>query len=63
MKKKPTTLECLLKAFKARKNNADARDAVLKVHPYSKMTLPTVNWYRNRFRQEGAKIPTEHELR
>lgn len=63
MRPPPTTLEVLVKAFKAHKNNAAALAAVLKVHPHSRMTLATVNWYRNRYRKDDAKIPTEHSLR
>lgn len=63
MKKSPTNLEILQKAFKAKRNNAEALAAVLKVHPHSKMSLSTVNWYRNKYRREGMPIPSEHSLR
>lgn len=49
--------------FKRKRNNAAALAAVMKAHPYSKMTLSTVNWYRNKFRRDGMKIPQEHDLR
>ncbi len=38
--------------------------AVRLAFPHSKMTLATVNWYRNKYRREhGDSIPTEHSLR
>lgn len=58
-----TRLEILTVAFKARKNNASVRDFVLKKFPTSGISLATINWYRNKFRREGMKIPSEHELR
>jgi hypothetical protein len=58
-----TTLAILEAQFKRKRNNAAALAAVKKAHPYSKMTLATVNWYRNKFRRDGMKIPMEHELR
>jgi hypothetical protein len=57
------TLKILAAAFKRKRNNAQALAAVVKAHPYSKMTLATVNWYRNKMRRTDASIPLERELR
>jgi hypothetical protein len=50
-------------AFKRKRDNAEVLAAVLKAHPYSKMTLATVNWYRNKMRKTDDSIPSEHSLR
>lgn len=60
--KTPTTPAILLKALKAKKTNAQALAIVEKLHPRTKMTIATVNWYRNRFRRAGETIPTELEV-
>ena len=60
-RKVKTNLEILLAAFLARKTNRDALAAVVAAHPHSKMSLSTVNWYRNRYKKEHPKIPSEHE--
>lgn len=58
-----TTLEILTAQFKRKRNNAQALAAVLKLHPRSKMTPATVNWYRNQMRRKDPAIPSEHSLR
>lgn len=63
MKRVKTTLEILTAQFKRKRNNAQALAAVLKLHPHSKMTPATVNWYRNRMRKNDETIPSEHSLR
>jgi hypothetical protein len=54
----------LLGHFKRKRNNAQTLAAVRLSFPHSRMTLATVNWYRNKYRREhGDSIPTEHSLR
>jgi hypothetical protein len=63
MAREKTTLEIMAGAFKRKRDNAEVLAAVLKAHPYSKMTLATVNWYRNKMRKTDDSIPSEHSLR
>ncbi|MBR0876928.1 hypothetical protein JQ608_06890 [Bradyrhizobium liaoningense] len=55
--------ELVIAALKRGKTNAEALAAAKRVHPHTNMSLPTINWYRNRLRAEGAKVPTEREAR
>jgi hypothetical protein len=43
--------------------NAEALAAAKKVHPRTQLSLASVNWYRNRLREEGAKVPSDREAR
>ena len=55
--------ETVIAALKRGKTNAEALAAVKRAHPYSTMSLPTVNWYRNRLRGDGAKILSERDCK
>ncbi|WP_027521732.1 hypothetical protein [Bradyrhizobium sp. Ec3.3] len=55
--------EIVIAALKRGKTNAEALAAAKKAHPYTTMSLPTVNWYRNRLRAEGAKVPSDREAK
>lgn len=62
-KKSKTWLQTLEAAFKRGRNNAESLATVRRAFPTSGMSLSTVNWYRNKFRRDGMKIPSEHSLR
>jgi len=62
-KPKKTPREVLAAAFKRGKTNAEALAILKEKHPYSMMSLATVNWTRNRLRGDGLKIPSEHEAK
>lgn len=55
--------EVVVAALKRGKTNAEALAAARRAHPRTTMSLPTVNWYRNRLRSEGAKVPTDREAK
>lgn len=60
--KRTKTVEAvLLSAMKRGATNAQAKDAVIRVHPHSKIGRSTVNWYRNQFRKTDKTIPSERD--
>ena len=62
--KKPRTIaETITAALKRGKTNAEVLARVKKDHPHADTSLATVNWYRNRLRQAGTKLPTDREAR
>ena len=62
--KKPRTIaETITAALKRGKSNAEALASVKEEHPHATTSLATINWYRNRLRQEGVTIPTDREAR
>ena len=63
MRKAKSVLAILRESMRAKMSNSSALAEVTKAHPYSKISLSTVNYYRNQFRREGEKIPTERECR
>ncbi len=52
-----------IEAIKAGKTNEDALAACQKAFPDAKTSLASINWYRNKLRSEGAKVPTARELK
>ena len=52
-----------IEALLAGKTNEDALAACRKEFPGAKTSLASVNWYRNRLRSEGKKVPTARELK
>jgi hypothetical protein len=53
----------IMDAMRAGKTNAEALELVQKKFPDSKATLSSVNWYRNKLRADGEKVPSGRELR
>lgn len=60
---KKTVREVLIACFKRGKTNAEAHAEMRRKHPYSTMSLATVNWFRNKLRSDGLTIPNEREAR
>ncbi|MET3995874.1 hypothetical protein ABID65_007546 [Bradyrhizobium sp. S3.9.2] len=58
-----TAADIIVSALKRGKTNAEALAAAKHAHPRTTLSLPSVNWYRNRLQAEGAKVPTEREAR
>lgn len=52
-----------IEAIRAGKTNEETLAAVKKEFPESKTTMASVNWYRNKLRQDGEKVPTSRELK
>lgn len=53
-----------IEALKDRKTNEQALAAVMAEFPEAKTTLASINWYRNKLRQDGDKsVPTSRELK
>ena len=50
-------------AIRAGKTNGDALAVVMKVFPEAKTSLASINWYRNKLRGAGEKVPTARELK
>lgn len=51
-----TMHELVKKAIKSGKSNTDALEFAKREHPYSKMTLATVNYLRNQMRKTDRTI-------
>ncbi len=52
-----------IEAIMAGKTNEEALAACRKAFPEAKTTLASINWYRNKLRGEGKKVPTARELK
>ena len=52
-----------LTAIRAGKTNEEALEAVRKKFPEAKTSLASINWYRNKARSDGEKVPTARELK
>ena len=52
-----------VEAITAGKTNEETLAAVRKEFPDAKTTLASINWYRNKLRSEGKKVPTARELK
>ena len=52
-----------LEAIRAGKTNEEALEAVRKKFPEAKTSLASINWYRNKARSDGEKVPTARELK
>lgn len=50
-------------ALMAGKTNEEALAACQKAFPDAKTSLASINWYRNKLRAEGKKVPTARELK
>lgn len=50
-------------AIVAGKSNEEALEACRKEFPEAKTSLASINWYRNKLRSEGKKVPTARELK
>lgn len=50
-------------AIRAGATNEAALEAVKKEFPDAKTSLASINWYRNKLRQAGEKVPTARELK
>lgn len=45
------------------KSNQEVLDAIKEQFPDNKTTMASVNWYRNRLRQDGENVPTARSLK
>lgn len=61
--KGPTIGSVAMEALRAGKTNEDALAAVQKKFPEAKTSLASINWYRNKLRSDGEKVPTSRELK
>jgi hypothetical protein len=61
--KQATVNEMIRAGLKAGLPNAEIFARVKKAHPYSTLSLPTVNYYRNQLRGLDRSIPTEKQAR
>ncbi len=52
-----------IEAIMAGKTNEEALEACRKAFPEAKTSLASINWYRNKLRTEGKKVPTARELK
>ena len=52
-----------MEALRAGKTNEETLAAVKAEFPDKKTTLASVNWYRNKLRQDGEKVPTSRDLK
>lgn len=52
-----------IEAIRAGKTNEEALVAVQKAFPDGKTKLSSINWYRNKLRSDGEKVPTARELK
>ncbi len=52
-----------IEAIMAGKTNEDALAACRKAFPEAKTSVASINWYRNKLRAEGKKVPTARELK
>lgn len=52
-----------LEAIRAGKTNDEALEAVKAEFPEAKTSLASINWYRNKLRSNGEKVPTARELK
>lgn len=50
-------------AILAGKTNEEAFADVQKAFPESKVSMASINWYRNKLRQDGKDVKTSRELR
>ena len=52
-----------MEAIRAGKTNEEALEAVKAEFPDAKTSLASINWYRNKMRSDGEKVPTARELK
>jgi hypothetical protein len=52
-----------VEAIRAGKTNEETLKAVMKAFPEAKTSLASINWYRNKLRGDGEKVPTARELK
>lgn len=52
-----------LAAIRAGKTNEEALAAVQAEFPEAKTSMASINWYRNKLRGDGEKVPTARELK
>lgn len=50
-------------AIAAGKTNEEVLAAVKREFPTAKASLASINWYRNKMRSDGEKVPTARELK
>ena len=50
-------------AIRANKTNEEALAAVRKEFPEAKTSLASINWYRNKLRGAGEKVPAARDLK
>lgn len=50
-------------AIRAGRTNEQALEAVKKEFPDAKTSLASINWYRNKLRADGEKVPSARELK
>jgi len=58
-----TVREIIIASIRRGKSNAAALAAVKRKHPYSKITLPTINWHRNQLRRTDRAIKNDRSCR
>jgi hypothetical protein len=58
-----TVNEMIHAALLRHKSNSEIQDSIRKAHPYSKVSIPTINFFRNQLRKSGKKILSDRECR
>lgn len=58
----PTIASVAYAAIKAGKDNKEVLAEVQKAFPKAKTAMASINWYRNKAREEDPKIPTSREI-
>jgi hypothetical protein len=59
--KGPTVGDVAIEAIRAGKTNEETLAVVKAKFPEAKTKLASINWYRNKLRSEGEKVPTARE--
>lgn len=60
---KKTIGSVAVEAIRAGQSNEQALEAVKAAFPEAKTSLASINWYRNKLRSDGEKVPTARELK
>jgi len=55
--------DAAIEAIRGGATNEEALEAVKAEFPEAKTSLASINWYRNKLRSDGEKVPTARELR
>lgn len=61
--KAPTIGDAAIAAIRGGKSNDEALKAVQAAFPDAKTTLASINWYRNKLRTDGEKVPSARDLK
>lgn len=63
MSNAPKVRATIERHIKAGRSNSEVLQQVKLSHPHAKLSLPTINLYRNGLRKLDARIPTDRQAR